>query len=148
MDGTAHRSPRISQCCRAAHRPHDAASADRRFASRARRKEWVAQDHKIRNRRSVIRPKVNDVFNDRATLHHKGDVLQNGDIIQRIARDGDDICEFALFNRTGGLSGAEQGGGIEGRGLNSAERRDAGMNRCREFLGRETRIFIGTVGNL
>ena len=54
--------------------------------------------------RSVIRPKVNLVFNDCATRHHKRDVHNNGNILQRVARNGHNIGELALVNCTGGLN--------------------------------------------
>ena len=47
------------------------------------------------------------VLHDLALLHHEGDAFGRGDVGSRVARNGDDVCEFAFFQAADFLSDAE-----------------------------------------
>src|SRR5262249_53560309 len=56
---------------------------------------------------------------DGATLHHEDRTLQHGDVLEWIARDGDNICPLAGVERADTIAPAHQLSGIYGGGAQS-----------------------------
>ena len=62
---------------------------------------------------------VSFVFVDDAGLHDEVDVLEELDVLERVAVDGDDVGPFAGFDRADVVGPAHEVGGVEGAGLNA-----------------------------
>ncbi len=64
---------------------------------------------------------VGFVFVDDAGLHDEVDVLEDLDVFERIAIDGDDVGPLAGFDRAGAVGPCHEVGCVDGAGLNAGE---------------------------
>jgi len=80
-----------------------------------------------------------------AAFHDEGNVAEEGDVGERVARNGDEIGEFAGFDGADGVLLVEKFGGGGGSGANGFERSEAALGQRDQLIG-VFALQIGTAG--
>ncbi len=74
------------------------------------------------------------IAGDDSTLHDKFDVFEDGNVFQRIAFDGDDVCPITGFERPCFSANSNEVRGIESRGANGVNGPHAPFDHFCELL--------------